>query len=222
MGWFNNRKTITKVMMGASVPLIPLGILGAFSWTGVDNILDDFKWVDHTNQVIGDARGITASAVDMETGMRGYLLAGKEEFLEPYEAGEAETYQRIADLQKTVDDNPAQVERLAEAEQVLREWQENVTEPTIELRRQIGDSETMNDLAQLVGQERGKQYFDKFRGQIATFIGREEVLMEKRRDEFEKAFNKLRRSGASGNITADLETMRKNENWVAHTYEVIA
>ncbi len=34
-------------------------------------------WVDHTHEVIADAEELLASAVDMETGMRGYLLAGK-------------------------------------------------------------------------------------------------------------------------------------------------
>ena len=43
-------------------------------------------------------------------------------------------------------------ERLAEAEQILREWQSNVTESTIGLRREIGDAQTMNDMANLVGE----------------------------------------------------------------------
>jgi len=44
-------------------------------------------WVDHTHIVIAEANSILASAVDMETGMRGYLLAGKNEFLAPYNLG---------------------------------------------------------------------------------------------------------------------------------------
>ena len=73
--------------------------------------------------------------------MRGYLLAGQEGFLDPYKGGEEATYIGIAALQETVNDNPAQVARLGEVEQVLREWQENVTEPTIALRREIGDAQ---------------------------------------------------------------------------------
>jgi methyl-accepting chemotaxis protein len=220
MGWFNNRKTIWKVILGTVVPLVPLAALGWISWVNVGSIQNDYGWIDHTNNVIGESRAIVGSAVDMETGMRGYLLAGKEDFLEPYQRGAEETYRRIDTLRETVNDNPRQVERLGEAENILREWQESVTEPTIALRRDIGDADTMNDLARLVGQERGKAYFDKFRGQIATFVEREEVLMEKRRDEFESIFAKLRRGG-TGNIAGDLETMKEDENWVAHTYEVI-
>jgi len=53
-----------------------------------------------------------------------------------------------------------------------------VTEPAIELRKLIGDAKTMNDMADLIGEARGKVYFDKFRGQIGTFIEREQALME--------------------------------------------
>ncbi|MFB3053855.1 MAG: methyl-accepting chemotaxis protein, partial [Alphaproteobacteria bacterium] len=131
------------------------------------------------------------SAVDMETGMRGYLLAGKEGFLDPYRGGEKATYEGIAALQKTVDDNPKQVVRLKEVEKVLREWQEQVSEPTIALRRKIGDAETMidmaklNDIAKLVGEARGKKYFDRFRALMAEFRAEETGLMEQRQSDNE-------------------------------------
>ena len=79
--------------------------------------------------------------------MRGYLLAGQEDFLDPYNPGQETTYAAIDQLRETVNDNPAQVERLNQIEATLREWQETVTEPTIALRRKIGDAKTMNDMA---------------------------------------------------------------------------
>jgi methyl-accepting chemotaxis protein len=44
----------------------------------------------------------------METGMRGYLLAGKEEFLDPYKGGQKRFFEQIKNLKNTVNDNPAQ------------------------------------------------------------------------------------------------------------------
>ena len=76
---------------------------------------------------------------------------------------------------------PPQVARLREVEATLKQWQKDVTEPTIQLRRQIGDARTMNDMARLVGEARGKTYFDKFRGQVDTFTGREEDLFKRTR-----------------------------------------
>ncbi len=83
-------------------------------------------------------------------------------------------------LKKTVSDNPAQVKLLNEVEQTIAAWVKNVTEPTIALRRKIGDAKTMNDMAKLVGEARGKVFFDKFRKLMAAFSAEETALMETR------------------------------------------
>ena len=212
-------RTKPKILIGICVPIATMVILGAVSVFSIISIVDTNKWVDHTNRVLGRAAAIVGSAVDMETGMRGYLLAGKEGFLDPYKGGEKATYQGIASLQQTVNDNPRQVKRLEEAGKILKEWQANVTEPTIKLRSQIGDAKTMNDMAALVGEARGKKFFDKFRGQITTFIEREQKLLVKRRNDFQTAFKTLSRSGSAE--AGLLKTIKDNEGWVSHTYKVI-
>ena len=113
--------------------------------------------------------------------MRGYLLAGKEEFLEPYKGGKVKFASLIGNLRQTVSDNPPQVQLLTETEQNISDWVKNVTEPTIALRRQIGDAKTMNDMARLIGEARGKQYFDKFRRLMADFAAEEQGLLVTRR-----------------------------------------
>ena len=169
--------------------------------------------VDHTYVVLGAAAALVSAAVDMETGMRGYLLAGQDGFLAPYEGGQTAFFEGMAALQKTVDDNPAQVARLQEAEQTIRDWIENVTEPTIQLRGEIGDAETMNDMADLVGEARGKVYFDRFRGQIATFISREATLLNERRGDFQTA---------QGAVGENFGLVQDTTGWVGHTHEVLA
>lgn len=52
--------------------------------------------VEHTYKVIAKAQSIVAAAVDMETGMRGFLLAGQDQFLEPYVNGKNNFYQQMS------------------------------------------------------------------------------------------------------------------------------
>jgi len=210
---FSNLKAKPKVLIGVCAPLVLLTAVGAIALNDISKISHTNKWVDHTRVVLAEASAIVASAVDMETGMRGYLLAGREEFLEPYINGEKQTYAGIAALKETVSDNPGQVARLGEIETVLKEWQSKVTSMQIQLRRNIGDAETMNDLAKLVGEAKGKTFFDRFRGQIGTFAEREEILLKQRQDEFER----LLASGAS-----DPANTREALKWVNHTYKVLA
>jgi methyl-accepting chemotaxis protein len=140
----------------------------------------------------------------METGMRGYLLAGKEEFLNPYTGGEKKFRDLTAALKTTVNDNPAQVELLGQIGQTINEWQEKVTEPAIALRREIGDAKTMDDMARLVAQAKGKVFFDKFRDQIKTFKEREESLMSTRQVEADDTASNTRNILIFGTIATVL------------------
>jgi len=202
-----------KILIGIGVPLALLVVLGGVSIVNIGAILKTSAWVDHTHTVIQESLQVIGTAVDLETGMRGYLLAGKEEFLSPYKAGEIDVYEQIGLLKNTVDDNPKQVERMEKAEKILKEWQKKVAEPNISLRREIGDAETMNDMARVVGKAEGKKYFDTFRSQIRTFTDREDVLNAERKDNAEKAFEEAEKSTARLVETAE---------WVDHTIEVIA
>ena len=203
----------TKILAGVCSPLILLLVLGGIAMVNINSIVTTNGWVDHTRKVLASAADIVGSAVDMETGMRGFLLAGQDGFLAPYTEGEKATYSRIEELQKIVSDNPKQVARLDEVAKILHQWQADVTEPTVDLRRQIGDAETMNDMADLVGEARGKVYFDKFREQIATFIEREATLMAKRRADFD---------AAQKNVGENFGLVSKTVDWVDHTHAVLA
>lgn len=182
MKW-SSLKTKPKILAGIAVPVVLLVILGALALNSISNITHTAGWVNHTYNVLGKAQDIVASAVDIETGMRGFLLAGKEEFLDPYKSGETSAYERIKALQETVSDNPKQVARLEEVSTLLRDWQANVTEPMISMRRQVGKTKTMDDIAALVGEARGKVYFDKFRGLMADFSAEEAGLMGVRKQQ---------------------------------------
>ena len=126
----------------------------------------------HTYKVIHRGRTtLLAAAIDMETGMRGYLLAGKEQFLDPYKAGSETFFARTEPAEDGLD-NPAQVQLLQEAEANIREWQPTVVEPTIALRREIGDAKTMDDMADWSARRAARPTFDKFRGIMTAFEGR--------------------------------------------------
>ena len=82
-------------------------------------------WVTHTYEVIAQANAITAAAVDMETGMRGYLLAGQDGFLAPYTDGAKQFYAVVTSLSETVNDKIAR--NVQEASKGTKEVSSNIT-----------------------------------------------------------------------------------------------
>ncbi|WP_025896974.1 CHASE3 domain-containing protein [Sneathiella glossodoripedis] len=190
---FANLKTKTKILIGICSPLVLLLVLGLVAGFNVNGLVETSVTLNQSRDITERATAIETSALNMETGMRGYLLAGRESFLEPYKKGEVETYELIQGLRDSIGtSNPEQLERLNRTEQILREWQENVTEPSIELRRQIGDAPTMNDMAKLVGEAKGKVFFEKFRKQINEFIAAERTRLQERQVEFASAKDAVR------------------------------
>lgn len=209
---FSNAKTKTKVLMVAAAPLILTLGIGVIASVNLNNMSETSRWVDHTQNVLAETETIIAAAVDMETGMRGYLLAGKEDFLAPYQGGAAVAFAGFTELRQTVSDNPTQVERLTEAEATLKQWQSEVAEKQIALRKRIGDAATMNDMAQEVRKGEGKVYFDEFRSLIGTFVKIEEKLLVQRSEEFAQFLS----FGA-----ADTDKIEATVKLVDHTHRVI-
>ncbi len=197
----------TKLFLGNGLIIGLMVVIAVVVYSNVNALLETFTWVNHTHEVLADASEVEASAVNMETGMRGYLLAGRDEFLDPYNNGAQSFDKQVDSLSQTVDDNPAQVALLRETRQTIDEWKGQVTEANIALRRQIGDAKSMNDMAQVIQKAEGKQYFDKFRGQIETFIDREQTLLNKRKAQAETSKN--------------VSELKKLNDWVNHTYVVI-
>ncbi len=209
---FKRMKIKTKLIFGSLPALLLMVLLAAEALWSMDSIVNSAQWVSHTHKVIGKGNEILASAVDMETGMRGYLLSGRESFLEPYKSGGEAAFQQIEDLKETVNDNPGQVARLDRAAAVLRGWQSEVADSNIVLRREIGNAQTMNDMADLVSEERGKQFFDKFREQVALFVGRERKLLSERMESS---------AAAEASLRQGLEVIGNATDWVNHTHEVL-
>jgi len=205
---FNQLSFRTKLLSSYALLLTLMIIIAIVVYTSVSSLVSNFKMVDHTHKVLQEAAKLEAAGVDMETGMRGYLLSGKEDFLDPYNNGKNSFNGLIKSLSTTVSDNPKQVKLLQETAETINNWQKNVTEPVIQLRTEIGDSKSMNDMADVIKQAKGKKYFDKFREQLATFVERETVLMDKRQAQ-------TKRSNS-------ISELKRLNGWVEHTYKVLA
>lgn len=190
----SNVKTKAKVISAAMFPLVLIAGVGVLTVVDLQKMEETSHKVEHTQHVLDEVAHITAGALEMEASLRGYLLAGQESYLEPYERGASETYEAFVELRGTVADEPLMLERLTQAENTLRAWQSDVAEGAIELRREIGDALTMNDMAAEVKQAKGKAFFDAFRVEIAKFIEEEEVLLADRR----QVFSTLVKTGIGG------------------------
>ena len=102
-----------QLIPGLLAPLVMLVVLGTASFQSAEALLETNRTVTHTYQVLIAAEQLLSHFKDAETGQRGFLLTGKEEFLEPYTQALRSIDAEYERLQRLTDDNVRQEERLA-------------------------------------------------------------------------------------------------------------
>ena len=148
--------------------------------------------VIHTFQVIRTANALLADLVDMETGYRGFLIAGDDDFLEPYLRGSAALGGEVAELQTLTADNPEQMARWRSIEAQVNEWRQQVTEPGIALRREVEAGRAPPDaLTRWVGTGGGRRRFATIRATFREALDVEERLLSQRQAEAADASERL-------------------------------
>ena len=158
---------------------LPLGmsIVSAIVFVGIiAYLINSLTWVEHSQKVIGGAHEIRKLSAEMESGMRGYLLAGDEDFLSPYVLSRQRMTSSLESLSELVEDNLAQAERLTRITQIQKQW-EAFAQEMIDRRR-------ANDVSYLdaVRSGRGKALTDEMRRNFDLVLASEMRLLQERSD----------------------------------------
>jgi len=187
---FSNFKLSSQISLGYGVVLLLMSIVSGIVYNSVHSLVNSAKWVNHTYEVIRVAELVSASMVDMETGKRGFLVTGKEEYLEPYYFGEKVFNQLIVKGSKLTSDNPAQVTRWGEVANLKEKWIRESAKPEILARRAVtADAKGLSDISKMMSEGNGKKYMDATRAKLKEIVDAEEVLIKVRVDEQESISN---------------------------------
>lgn len=149
------RKLLSR---NVSLPLAVGVLSAAFFVILITYLLSAIQWVEHTDRVINNINRSLKLSVDMETGMRGFLLTGDERFLDPYEVAKPSILAELKGLEDLVADNPDQVDRFKRLAAMQESWNQFAQE-MITLRRNNADYATP------IQNRRGKRLTDEIRDQ---------------------------------------------------------
>lgn len=161
--------------------LLTIGI-GVLSQQTINRVSETEKWVDHTYNVKGTLNALLASFLNIQTGIRGYVITGQNAYLDPYNQGRAELKENLNALKQLVKDIPEQVETLKSIEALSREW-EAFSGAVVSARRTEGEPRAKA----LVLTGRGKQTMDAIRKSISEMVRVEQDLLKKREAAAERA-----------------------------------
>jgi len=133
------------------------------------------EWRKHTYDVLRNIDAAMAGLVDAETGQRGYLLTGQENYLEPYRAAIQNVDQTIANLSRLTSDNPNQQKRI-KVLKPLMEKKLGELQLTIDLRRKEGPASANK----VVLEGSGQRWMSQIRALLSEMKSEEEALLQAR------------------------------------------
>lgn len=169
----------------AGLVLVLLFFLGSgfTAYRNISTLRADTRNVQHTHDVITALGKLLSGAQDSETGQRGYLLTGDEQYLAPYAEARKRTTEQLDHLADLTRDNETQQARLTTLRSYIDAKLAELNR-TIELRR---SGETVAALSIVNGGE-GKADMDRIRSQIDLMQQEETRLRAVRVEEMEAAY----------------------------------
>jgi len=167
-----------KLSVAFAVPLVLFTAISVITSVSLSNLLTSQKWVNHTHEVIEHGDELMAELVNMETGLRGFLITGQEEFLEPYYSGKKHFEELAEETKGLVADNPKQVGRIETIETLKATWLEEHVYPSMAIREDANIGKASNsDIVAFIGKGLGKKSMDQMRAIVHDFIDEEKALI---------------------------------------------
>lgn len=120
----------TKIFAGYFLAIIILVFIGMTSYKNISKMLTDSKRVTLSNEVKSNIASILSELLDAETGQRGYVITGSENYLEVYYKGRDSISGKLRNLQSILSDRnqilrtgklrPMIENRLARLEEIIQ------------------------------------------------------------------------------------------------------
>jgi len=142
-------------------------------------------WVEHSVTVRSEIRQVILLLANAETGISGYLLTRREDFLQPYLAARDALPARLANLKNLLRGNPPQAERLARVRMLI-----GGALTSLDASRQ--DAAEQRVSAGVDRLEQGQAELQELRRNLSAMVNEEQRLLGLRLDEEAQAERRVR------------------------------
>jgi PAS domain S-box-containing protein len=161
-----------NLKLGYSFSFVMLVAVGLLSYLFIRNLVRSDRAVAHSDLIILKLERTLSLMKDAETGQRGYLLTGREQFLEPYRGAYPQALQLIKQVTSLTSDNAEQQANIAAVREVM--VQRMTILQQLVVKRQQGLAINEHDL------DAGKAAMDTLRATVDKTEQAEKALLMQR------------------------------------------
>ncbi|MBC7467502.1 MAG: CHASE3 domain-containing protein, partial [Bdellovibrio sp.] len=180
-----NQQSFRRLLVrNIALPLV-LGLVTCGVFLGlITQLLSQTARVDNSNKIIASANYATRLFIDAETGLRGFVITGQPNFLQPYNTATNQIPIEIESLDQLIGNNPIQKNRLKTVLDKYRQWI-NYSE-TVRLAKT-----EKKDAAIIVSAGQGKFQMDQIRELFNQFVAYEDSARDTKNRETAESTNLL-------------------------------
>ncbi|MFV5692157.1 response regulator [Flavobacterium sp. LT1R49] len=177
MNFTNDKMNMTlgrKIVLGfIACAFVLLGV-AIFSFKNSEKFVVSNALVNNSNKVLYEFEQILMSTIDAETGVRGYVITGDDDFLKPFASANIKAIEQLDKVKELTKDNPNQQKNIEELAKQLKMRFDNLNK-CIALRKK--DFEKAREF---VASGEGKQLQDDLRKTIDKAQESEQTLLVER------------------------------------------
>jgi signal transduction histidine kinase len=106
-----------------------------------EDVIENTRWVSRSQIVVRNSAALQRNIIDLETGLRGFLLNGNETFLMPYRQAADQLPSLFKEIRDFSQYSPGQSQKIDEIYELQLRWQQKYAEPLIHMTRaDVADS----------------------------------------------------------------------------------
>jgi methyl-accepting chemotaxis protein len=167
-----------KILLGFSLALLILAVVGGVSYFSTVKLIDNSEWVAHTHQVLSSLDNLVAQIATAESSRGGYLLTGRELYVEPYRPATKAIDTALRELRRLTVDNSQQQRRLDLVAPLIAA-RLGLLQQTIDLKNE----KNMEAALEIINSDKGRALTEDVRKLIAEMEDEEEGLLKQRNEE---------------------------------------
>ena len=140
-----------QMAWGFALPVLIVLMASMYVANALDATRDAARAAVESTGAIGLRYALLTWVIDSETGLRGYLLSGDPEFLQPYVAAPAQLQRVGRQLESTEESEPQHLRKLRAVQALYQRWRSGFAQPLIALRQStpVGMAERAERVADL-------------------------------------------------------------------------
>ena len=186
-----------KVRFGFALAAVALIAVGILTYISVLRFRQDAGLVDHTHKVLNALSELRSSITAAESGQRGYVITGREEYLQPYQASVQAVDQNIQRLDDLTTDNLVQQQNLNSLKPLVAQ-RLALMDARIELRRTQGFEAAQASMAATQNQS----VQEAIRAAVKSMGTEESRLLAQREDSAEQSSVAMRTAIVAASLFA--------------------